>query len=49
MLKTDRDRALCIAIDDIKLWGKDGAGEHLKKLKDDETVLEVVSLAYDNH
>lgn len=48
MLKTDRDRALCIPVDEIKLWGKDGAGDHPKKLKGDETVLEVIALAY-NH
>jgi DNA gyrase subunit A len=45
MLQTDKERALCITVDDLKIWGKDGAGDRLKKLKNDETILEVIPLS----
>jgi DNA gyrase subunit A len=41
---TDADRLLRIPVDQVNLWGKEGAGDRAVKLPKKETILEICSL-----
>lgn len=43
VLRTDRDRVLSLAVDEIALWGKDGTGDRIAKLKSDERIISVIN------
>lgn len=44
VLATSQARNILLCVDAVPIWGKDGTGERLPKLKTDEKVLQVLSL-----
>jgi DNA gyrase subunit A len=42
VLLTDADRMLRLKLDAVKLWGKDGTGDHIAQLKPEEKVTAVL-------
>jgi DNA gyrase subunit A len=43
VLLTSAQRMVSLRLDSVKLWGKDGTGDHVAKLKQDEKVIAVAS------
>lgn len=46
-LVTSAERVVQVALKSVKLWGKDGTGDRIAKLKDDEKIISVAALATD--
>ncbi len=44
VLLTSTGRSISLSVDSVPLWGKDGAGDRLAKLKPEEKILSVTSL-----
>ncbi len=46
MLQTNQERGLCLDVDKVKIWSKDGVGDSYRKLKSEETIIQVTPLDY---
>ena len=44
-LVTSEERVVYLSLESIKIWGKDGTGDRLTKLKDEEKVIAVTAIA----
>jgi DNA gyrase subunit A len=44
-LVTSAERVVQVAIKSVKLWGKDGTGDRIAKLKEDEKIISVAAIA----
>jgi len=49
MLVTSEERVLRLQLESVKLWGKDGAGDRIAKLKPEEKILSVTALVTDSN
>jgi DNA gyrase subunit A len=45
VLATDAERTVRLALDSVKFWGKDGTGDPIVKLKDEEKIIAITPLA----
>ncbi len=43
-LLTNAERVLNVRLDSVKLWGKDGVGDRVAKLKSEEKVVAIAGL-----
>jgi DNA gyrase subunit A len=48
MLVTSEERVLRLQLESVKLWGKDGTGDRIAKLKSEETILSITALLTDS-
>ena len=46
-LVTSEERVVYLPLESVKLWGKDGTGDRIAKLKEDEKILAVTAIATD--
>jgi DNA gyrase subunit A len=48
MLVTSEERVLHLQLESVKLWGKDGTGDRIAKLKPEETILSITAVLTDS-
>jgi DNA gyrase subunit A len=44
-LVTSEERVVYLSLESVKIWGKDGTGDRLAKLKEEEKIIAVTAIA----